>query len=72
MIRLHALPLPRSPDSKLPLPVCRWSRLLTGEGGGGHGAKLFDRKKAWSSMNHQYSLSKSIDDSFQERIVDNF
>jgi hypothetical protein len=51
-------PFPHSPDSKLPLPVCRWSRLLAGEGGGGRGAKLFDRKKAWSSMNHSILFVK--------------
>jgi hypothetical protein len=34
----------------LSLPVCRQSRLLTGEGG--RGAQFFDREKAWPSINH--------------------
>ncbi len=35
----------------LSLPVCHWSSLRTGEGGGGRGgAKSYDSVKAWSSM----------------------
>jgi hypothetical protein len=35
------------------LPVCRRSRLLTGEGGGrdGTGAKSYNGEEAWSSIN---------------------
>ncbi len=52
------LTLTPSPVSKmslfLSLPVFRLSSLLTGEvwGGGGGGAKSYNREKAWSSTNH--------------------
>ncbi len=53
MIWLLPLP-PPSPVSKLSpfprLPVCRRSSSLTVVGGGG--AKSYDNKKVWSSINH--------------------
>ncbi len=33
--------------------MCRWSCILTGEGGGGvGGTKSYEGEKAWSSLNH--------------------
>jgi hypothetical protein len=60
MIRLLASHSPPSPIGKwslfLSVPVCRRSSFLPGEGGGGkgegRGAKSYDRKKAWPSVNH--------------------
>ncbi len=58
MIRLHTHPIhPPSPVSILSLflslPECRRSSSLREEGGrGGRGAESYDRKKAWSSINH--------------------
>ncbi len=55
MIRFHARHLPPSLVSKsslfLSLPMCRRSSLLTERGGGVRGAKSYDRKKAWASIN---------------------
>jgi hypothetical protein len=55
MIRLIAHPLPPSPVSNmslfLGLSVCRRSSLLTGEGGGGgQGAKSYDREETGPSI----------------------
>jgi len=33
-------------------PACWWHGGRGGEGGGGRGAESYDRKKAWSSINH--------------------
>jgi hypothetical protein len=53
VVRLHARPVPPSPVIKLSLflslPLCRRPSLLTGEGGSG--ARSYDRKKAWASIN---------------------
>jgi hypothetical protein len=38
------------------IPVCRWSKILTGKEGGG-GAKSYDGKKVRSSINHSNSLN---------------
>ncbi len=55
MFRLLALTLPLSSVSNLSLflslPMCRRSSLVTG-GERGRGAKSYDRKKAWPSINH--------------------
>jgi hypothetical protein len=56
MIRLLAHPPPPLLVNKssliLNLPVCRRSNILTKRGGGGQGAKSYDRAKAWPSTNH--------------------
>jgi hypothetical protein len=56
MIWLLPQPSPPSRVIKLSLflslPVCSWSSLLTGEGGGAENLKLYVGKKAWSSTNH--------------------
>ncbi len=55
-------PFPLFPVSQLSLfldlPVCSQSNLLTG--GGGRGAKSYDREKAWSSTNHSILSSVCI------------